>query len=292
MRRAISREQILSAQGAVDERADVVPAGRRRGSRLQTARRPRGSRRGVRGRQAGAGRARLPGSPGPCARSRARQRRRARRSFQWRFTTLFVDEFQDTDPLQAELLVLLAADESSLDPTHPDWRRGRRPARRAVHRRRSEAVDLPLPPRRRRRLSRRLRHASRPAAPSRVPLKASFRATPTMQRAINAAFAPVMQDDPVTLQAAYMPLTEVRDDWPDQPSVDRAAGAAAVRPRASRSPATPSRSRCPTRWARSSRGSSTRASGKSPNGRASRPCRSRPVTSACCSAGSPAGRRT
>ena len=36
---------------------------------------------------------------------------RVRRAFQARFTHLFVDEFQDTDPLQAEILLLLAADE-------------------------------------------------------------------------------------------------------------------------------------------------------------------------------------
>ena len=41
-----------------------------------------------------------------------------RRGFQARFTHLFVDEFQDTDPLQAEILLLLAA----ADPTHVDWR--------------------------------------------------------------------------------------------------------------------------------------------------------------------------
>ena len=56
------------------------------------------------------------------ARDLVRDDRKARRSFQGRFTRLFVDEFQDTDPLQAELLVLLAADESRLDPAHPDWR--------------------------------------------------------------------------------------------------------------------------------------------------------------------------
>ena len=41
-----------------------------------------------------------------------------RRGFQARFTHIFVDEFQDTDPLQAEILLLLAAD----DPAETDWR--------------------------------------------------------------------------------------------------------------------------------------------------------------------------
>ena len=40
-----------------------------------------------------------------------------RRHFQRRFTRIFVDEFQDTDPLQAELLLLLAAD----DPDETRW---------------------------------------------------------------------------------------------------------------------------------------------------------------------------
>jgi hypothetical protein len=38
--------------------------------------------------------------------------------FQERFTHLFVDEFQDTDPLQAEILVLLSAS----DPAASHWR--------------------------------------------------------------------------------------------------------------------------------------------------------------------------
>ena len=42
-----------------------------------------------------------------------------RQAFQSRFTHLFVDEFQDTDPLQAEILLLLSAD----DPAESDWRR-------------------------------------------------------------------------------------------------------------------------------------------------------------------------
>lgn len=44
-----------------------------------------------------------------------------RRSFRSRYTHLLVDEFQDTDPVQAQLLLLLTAD----DPTQRDWRRCR-----------------------------------------------------------------------------------------------------------------------------------------------------------------------
>jgi ATP-dependent helicase/nuclease subunit A len=41
-----------------------------------------------------------------------------RRYFQSRFTHLLVDEFQDTDPIQAEVIMLLC----SRDPGEPDWR--------------------------------------------------------------------------------------------------------------------------------------------------------------------------
>ena len=41
--------------------------------------------------------------------------------FRKRFTHLLIDEFQDTDPIQAEVMMLLAAD----DPTETDWRRCR-----------------------------------------------------------------------------------------------------------------------------------------------------------------------
>ena len=51
---------------------------------------------------------------------------RPRASCRQRFTHIFVDEFQDTDPLQAEILLLLAADDPARDATGAA--RGRRPA--------------------------------------------------------------------------------------------------------------------------------------------------------------------
>jgi len=50
-----------------------------------------------------------------------RDSRAARLAFAERFTCLLVDEFQDTDPLQAEILFLLA----SSDPDPTDWRKTR-----------------------------------------------------------------------------------------------------------------------------------------------------------------------
>jgi ATP-dependent exoDNAse (exonuclease V) beta subunit len=51
------------------------------------------------------------------ARDLVRDSRQVREGLQQRFTHLLVDEFQDTDPLQAELILLL----SSGDPAERDW---------------------------------------------------------------------------------------------------------------------------------------------------------------------------
>src|ERR1019366_4589056 len=45
----------------------------------------------------------------------------ARADLQSVYQRIFIDEFQDTDPLQAEILLLLAA----ADPTERDWRNAR-----------------------------------------------------------------------------------------------------------------------------------------------------------------------
>ncbi len=151
------------------------------------------------------------------ARSLVRDNAAVRRDFQRRFSHVFVDEFQDTDPLQAELLVLLAADEASLGPA-PDWRQARvRPGalfivgdpKQSIYRFRRADVGV----------YRDVCERLEAGGAVRLQLQASFRATPTLQRAINAAFAPVMTNDPVTLQAGYVPLQHVRGDLPEQPSV-------------------------------------------------------------------------
>ena len=77
------------------------------------------------------GRARLRRPAARDARPAARQRGRCAATFRTRFTHLFVDEFQDTDPLQAEILMLLSgapdADRTSPCDWHDCARRG--PAR-------------------------------------------------------------------------------------------------------------------------------------------------------------------
>jgi ATP-dependent helicase/nuclease subunit A len=137
-----------------------------------------------------------------------------RRGFHARFTHIFVDEFQDTDPLQAEILLLLG----SADPEQDDWRRvspvpGRLfivgDPKQSIYRFRRADVGIY------REVCERLVQAG--AIP--VKLTTSFRSVPQIQACVNAAFAPVMTGDPVTLQADYVPLSPYRDDIKGQPAV-------------------------------------------------------------------------
>jgi ATP-dependent exoDNAse (exonuclease V) beta subunit len=137
-----------------------------------------------------------------------------RGSFQDRFKRIFVDEFQDTDPLQAEILLLLAAG----DAAATNWREIR-PLRgklflvgdpkQSIYRFRRADVGI----------YRNVYEMLQAAGAKRVTLRTSFRARANIQRAINAAFAPVMTGDPGMLQAAYVPLEPFRTDAAEQPSV-------------------------------------------------------------------------
>ncbi len=137
-----------------------------------------------------------------------------RRGFQQRFTHIFVDEFQDTDPLQAEILLLLAAS----DPESTDWRAvtpipGRLfivgDPKQSIYRFRRADVGIY------REVCERLRACG--ARP--VKLETSFRSVPQIQACINAAFAPVMTGDAFTLQADYVPLLASRAEIRNQPSI-------------------------------------------------------------------------
>ena len=136
-----------------------------------------------------------------------------RRDFQQRFRRIFVDEFQDTDPLQAELLMLLAAN----DPNDTRWEHvtpdpGKLfvvgDPKQSIYRFRRADVDV----------YRRVCGQLEAAGAIRVELRQSFRAVPNIQRVVNAAFEPVMDGDVEGLQARYMPLEPSRPDTA-QPSV-------------------------------------------------------------------------
>jgi ATP-dependent exoDNAse (exonuclease V) beta subunit len=137
-----------------------------------------------------------------------------RRHFQSRFTHLFVDEFQDTDPLQAELLLLLAAD----DPGCTQWQDvtpvpGKLflvgDPKQSIYRFRRADVDV----------YRQVCERLRARGATFVPLQRSFRAVPNIQAAVNAAFAPIMDGDVESQQASYMPLEPSRTAFDAQPSV-------------------------------------------------------------------------
>ncbi len=79
------------------------------------------------------------------ARNLVRDNPAVRAELQNRFTHIFVDEFQDTDPLQAEILLLLSA----ADDRRDQLAEGQADSRQIIYRRRSQAIDLPFSPRRR-----------------------------------------------------------------------------------------------------------------------------------------------
>jgi ATP-dependent helicase/nuclease subunit A len=137
-----------------------------------------------------------------------------RRGFQERFTHIFVDEFQDTDPLQAELLLLLAA----ADPDVTDWRQvvpvpGRLfivgDPKQSIYRFRRADVGIY------RDVCARLEKGGARL----VKLTTSFRGVPEIQACVNAAFAPIMTGDPFTLQAEYVALSPFRESMKKQPAI-------------------------------------------------------------------------
>jgi len=148
------------------------------------------------------------------ARDLVKHNAEVRGHFQSRFRRIFVDEFQDTDPLQAELLLLLAAD----DPNETRWQMTSPVAgklfivgdpKQSIYRFRRADVDVY------RRVCEMLR--DRGATP--VQLQRSFRSVPNIQNLVNRAFAPVMDGDVDTHQARYVALEPTREDHSEQPSV-------------------------------------------------------------------------
>jgi ATP-dependent helicase/nuclease subunit A len=133
-----------------------------------------------------------------------------RAALQARLTHFFVDEFQDTDPLQVEILLLLAAD----DPRVTDWQAARArhgklflvgDPKQSIYRFRRADVQLY------RDVQRRLiEQGGRP-----VHLSVSFRSVPAIQEAVNAAFAPRF----MATEGAYVPLSPYRESIKTQPSV-------------------------------------------------------------------------
>jgi ATP-dependent exoDNAse (exonuclease V) beta subunit len=148
------------------------------------------------------------------ARDLVRDRAEVRADLQRRLTHVFVDEFQDTDPLQAEIVLLLSA----ADPAVARWQ-DVRPApgklfivgdpKQSIYRFRRADVGTYQ-------AVKALLVAGGAAC---VYLTTSFRAIPSIQNLVNAAFAPVMTDDRAALQAGYVPLASHRDELAGQPGI-------------------------------------------------------------------------
>ncbi|HEX9294940.1 MAG TPA: UvrD-helicase domain-containing protein [Polyangiaceae bacterium] len=143
-----------------------------------------------------------------------RDNRAVRNELQQRFSHLLVDEFQDTDPLQADILLLLAAD----DPAERDPRSARPiggklfvvgDPKQSIYRFRR--ADVALYEATKRRLV--------ATGAEVVHLTTSFRSVPSLQEAVNRAFAPLMQGSEDGSQATYVPLMPFRDEPQGRPTI-------------------------------------------------------------------------
>jgi ATP-dependent helicase/nuclease subunit A len=137
-----------------------------------------------------------------------------RKYLQDRFTHLFIDEFQDTDPLQSEILLLLAAD----DPNESDWRAARPKAgklllvgdpKQSIYKfRRADLMQY-----------REVRERLKEGGVGFVRLTTSYRAVRNIQQFVNTAFETEMTGDVASGQADWVPLDKHRDDVERRPSV-------------------------------------------------------------------------
>lgn len=137
-----------------------------------------------------------------------------RAHFQERFTHLFVDEFQDTDPLQAEIIVLLSADDSNV----ADWRTVKPipgklfivgDPKQAIYRFRRADVGT----------YENVKRLLLKNGAELLQLTTSFRSLPSIQAMINRAFVPHMDGNAENLQAGYVPLAPFREEYAEQPSM-------------------------------------------------------------------------
>ncbi len=137
-----------------------------------------------------------------------------RRHLQRKCRRIFVDEFQDTDPVQAEIFLLLSAD----DPAATEAARIRPvpgklfivgDPKQAIYRFRGTDVAT----------YRRVRDQLAARGGRVVQLTKSFRSVPEIQHFVNTAFRQCMQRNDDVLQAEYIALSESRRSVTSQPAV-------------------------------------------------------------------------
>ncbi|MCA2977914.1 MAG: UvrD-helicase domain-containing protein [Myxococcaceae bacterium] len=137
--------------------------------------------------------------------------RRVRGALQQRFTHVFVDEFQDTDPLQSDIVLLLSASDPAVtEPFEAVPVPGKLfvvgDPKQSIYRFRR--ADILLYARVKAHL---VAHGARVEL-----LSTSFRSTPGLQGAVNSAFEAVMTGG---AQADYVPLAPWREATATQPSI-------------------------------------------------------------------------
>jgi ATP-dependent helicase/nuclease subunit A len=143
-----------------------------------------------------------------------RSNREVRGHLQDKFKRIFVDEFQDTDPVQAEILLLLSsADAAADDP----WQAQPMPGKlfivgdpkQAIYRFRGTGVET--------------YQSVKDHLDSRgggvKQLRTSYRSVPPIQAFVNAAFAPDMRADARSCQAEYVALSPSRPADDSQPAI-------------------------------------------------------------------------
>jgi ATP-dependent exoDNAse (exonuclease V) beta subunit len=148
------------------------------------------------------------------ARDLLKSNRGARAQLQARFSHLFVDEFQDTDPIQAEILLLLAAD----DPDASNFRQLRlRPGKlfivgdpkQSIYRFRRADVML----------YQRIKADLLAQGAELLHLTTNFRSVPSIQAAVNVSFSKWMTGSADGSQAEYVALSQFRPETEGQPGV-------------------------------------------------------------------------
>lgn len=140
-----------------------------------------------------------------CARDLLRDRPEARRDFQNRFTPILVDEFQDTDPIQAEVLLFLTGRQHE----EKDWRKldpipgslfvvG--DPKQSIYRFRRADIEI----------YERVKERILSSGGEVVKLTTNFRSSPEMCEWINSVFDEVFPDRATREQAANAPLSPER----------------------------------------------------------------------------------
>lgn len=147
-------------------------------------------------------------------RNLVKQNSTVRSYLQQKYTHIYVDEFQDTDPLQAEILLLLAAS----NPKHSDSLRASPvpgklflvgDPKQSIYKFRRADVHM----------YQAISATLAGKGVGLVELSRSYRSVPAIQDTVNAAFQREMNGDPESAQARYVALTPFRQNIEGQPAV-------------------------------------------------------------------------